>query len=357
MVKFSEVTAAGQALAEDDIFLLSQDVSGTQRTRSSTLGALSDFLDKTTATNYEVLGGDKTLSIGSPRNQFLSGGGGARNVTLDATTEVTGTTFFIVQALSSGSLVIKSSGGTTLTTLSYAGEGVRYTWSGAAWLPVTVPTSFITGGIHYVGFNYDATPPTATIIGVGNTGKIHATATGVGVSTGGTAPSALFHVSAAGNANALLVDDTTGHVGIGAAADATYLVKLTDSTTYVAFYITGTNAAVVTSDGTHTVRVGVNSGTPWVGTDTNHALDLAINGTARGRIQTNGELSWGTTTPDPSCLINMVSDHLGLGLPVMTTTNRDNDIDTPRAGLVIYNSTTGKINVYNGAAWEVVTSV
>lgn len=45
-------------------------------------------------------------------------------------------------------------------------------------------------------------------------------------------------------------------------------------------------------------------------------------------------------------------------LPEMTTAERDAlDEETDLfAGLVIYNTTTNKINFYTGAAWEVVTS-
>jgi hypothetical protein len=42
--------------------------------------------------------------------------------------------------------------------------------------------------------------------------------------------------------------------------------------------------------------------------------------------------------------------------PRMTTTQRD-ALTTPPAGLVIYNTTTNKLNVRVVAAWEVVTSV
>lgn len=43
-----------------------------------------------------------------------------------------------------------------------------------------------------------------------------------------------------------------------------------------------------------------------------------------------------------------------LKLKSMTTTQRD--ALTASAGMIIFNSTTSKINVYSGSAWEVVTS-
>ncbi len=41
--------------------------------------------------------------------------------------------------------------------------------------------------------------------------------------------------------------------------------------------------------------------------------------------------------------------------PIVTTTERD--LLTPAEGDVVYNSTTKKINFYNGTAWAAVTSV
>ncbi len=41
--------------------------------------------------------------------------------------------------------------------------------------------------------------------------------------------------------------------------------------------------------------------------------------------------------------------------PSMTTTQRD-AILTPETGRIIFNSTTGKMNFYDGSAWKVLTS-
>lgn len=39
----------------------------------------------------------------------------------------------------------------------------------------------------------------------------------------------------------------------------------------------------------------------------------------------------------------------------LTTTQRD-ALSSPIAGLMIYNTTTNKMNFYNGSTWEVITS-
>jgi hypothetical protein len=48
-------------------------------------------------------------------------------------------------------------------------------------------------------------------------------------------------------------------------------------------------------------------------------------------------------------------DNGSIGFPSHTTTERDALTDLA-AGQTIYNSTTNKLNFYNGSAWEAVTS-
>lgn len=65
----------------------------------------------------------------------------------------------------------------------------------------------------------------------------------------------------------------------------------------------------------------------------------------------------GTFNPDSSALLDLTSTTKGLLLPRMTTTERNAiPVSAARKGLVIMNTTTNKINVYNGSAWEAVTS-
>ena len=69
-----------------------------------------------------------------------------------------------------------------------------------------------------------------------------------------------------------------------------------------------------------------------------------------------GSLGLGTQSPDASALLDLVATTRGMGIPAMTTIQRD-AIASPRAGLAIYNTTTGKLNIRVAAAWEAVTSV
>lgn len=62
-----------------------------------------------------------------------------------------------------------------------------------------------------------------------------------------------------------------------------------------------------------------------------------------------------TTAPDASAVLEVKSTTQGFLPPRMTSTQRD-AIATPAAGLIIYNTTTNKLNVYT-TAWEVITSL
>lgn len=63
----------------------------------------------------------------------------------------------------------------------------------------------------------------------------------------------------------------------------------------------------------------------------------------------------GAGSDDPAAIVNIASTTKGLLLPRMTTAQRD-AISSPPAGLLIYNTTTGKLNFRAAAAWEAVTS-
>lgn len=67
-----------------------------------------------------------------------------------------------------------------------------------------------------------------------------------------------------------------------------------------------------------------------------------------------GDVGIGTDSPASASVLEVVSTTKGVRFPNMTETQRDN-IATPVAGLVIYNTTSSKLNVYT-SAWEAITS-
>jgi len=68
-----------------------------------------------------------------------------------------------------------------------------------------------------------------------------------------------------------------------------------------------------------------------------------------------GTVTVGTTSPNDAALLEVSSTTKGFLPPRMTTAQRD-AISTPPAGLMIYNTTTNKLNVRTASSWEAVTS-
>lgn len=64
-----------------------------------------------------------------------------------------------------------------------------------------------------------------------------------------------------------------------------------------------------------------------------------------------GQVGIGTTSPNASAILDVTSTTKGLLLPRLTTVQRD-AIVSPEAGLLIYNTTTKKINIFVGAGWD-----
>ena len=74
------------------------------------------------------------------------------------------------------------------------------------------------------------------------------------------------------------------------------------------------------------------------------------------RVHTSGRCGFGTAAaPHVSAKVEIKSTTQGFLPPRMTGTERD-AISTPATGLMVYNTTTNKLNVYTGAGWEAITS-
>jgi len=74
----------------------------------------------------------------------------------------------------------------------------------------------------------------------------------------------------------------------------------------------------------------------------------------RIRINAAGEVGIGGTA-NAASLLDVASTTKGFLPPRMTTAQRD-AIASPPAGLMIYNTTTNKLNVRTASSWEAVTS-
>jgi hypothetical protein len=78
------------------------------------------------------------------------------------------------------------------------------------------------------------------------------------------------------------------------------------------------------------------------------------NATRLMTMSATGTLSLGTATPSTKAIVDLTSTTQGFLPPRMTTAQRDAITSVP-AGLMIYNTTTNKLNVYT-TAWEAITS-
>ena len=81
---------------------------------------------------------------------------------------------------------------------------------------------------------------------------------------------------------------------------------------------------------------------------------LNIGNTIYGNLATD-QIVIGATAVVASALFALVSTTLGFLPPKMTETQRD-AISSPTPGLIVFNTTTNKLNLRGGAGWEVITS-
>lgn len=84
-----------------------------------------------------------------------------------------------------------------------------------------------------------------------------------------------------------------------------------------------------------------------------NSLDVA--GTTSSRFQSNGSLTIGTTTDVPSSILTVDSTSKGFLPPRMTTVNR-NAIAAPAQGLIVYNTTSDRLNYRDVNSWEEVAT-
>jgi hypothetical protein len=113
-----------------------------------------------------------------------------------------------------------------------------------------------------------------------------------------------------------------------------------------------TYAFAAASTVTTAVTVDI-SGAPVAGTNATLTNSYALR-VASGPSLFSGSVGVGGA-PAASAALTVTSTTQGLLFPRMTTAERD-AISAPAAGLVIYNTSTNKLNLRVAAAWEVITS-
>ena len=127
------------------------------------------------------------------------------------------------------------------------------------------------------------------------------------------------------------------------------------------------------NSGTTNEAVGIDIGSISVSATngaTNAAIGIRINNTLTGdsgskyAIKSDsvekstfmGAVAVGTTSPAATAALDVTSTTQGILFPRMTTTQK-NAISSPPSGLVVYDTTLGKLCVRGAAAWETITSV
>jgi hypothetical protein len=185
----------------------------------------------------------------------------------------------------------------------------------------------------------------------------------------------------------LSVNGTTGNVLIGTTTDAGYkldvngtarvsgattlagvvAINSTNVSTGYALFVNGV-IGVTSITLTQNLTIGENyaisnNGNQTIDIDANNNQTNAVfrvtnNGTANELFRCNeaGNFMIGTTTEIASSKLTIESTTQGFLPPRMTTTQK-NAIATPASGLVVYDTTLGKLCVRGAAAWETITSI
>jgi hypothetical protein len=184
---------------------------------------------------------------------------------------------------------------------------------------------------------------------------------------GTNAPSATGHIKGSGSTSAttsLLVQNSAGRTALKVADNGVVTIGADDKS--------GEQLAFVGLYGTR-LRILTNSSVDGItGSVINSALDFTSNDlilSSKAASTTSnvyviptsftslsGSVLVNTTTDVASSVLTVNSTTKGVLFPRMTTTQKTN-ISSPAEGLVVYDTTLGKLCVRTASAWETITSV
>jgi len=232
---------------------------------------------------------------------------------------------------------------------------------------LTDGTATITGGVGSGFTSFTSTSITGTL----------QTASQSNITSLGTLTSLVISGDLTVDTSTFHVDSTNNRVGLGTAIPAFRLdVRGSDATKFTGISLRNTDTTagtesvlqmpVFNGNPGFTLRQSSNAvGPSWA----TGAYDVMI-ATGQGSsdmhfsagalvtpdltISSEGRVGIGSSSPVSTAQLEISSTTRGFLPPRMTTTQRD-AISSPAAGLVIYNTTTSKINLYTGS-WEAVTS-
>jgi hypothetical protein len=221
-------------------------------------------------------------------------------------------------------------------------------------LPVRVLRQATYGEILRIGRN-----------GVSETASINYPADGVFAIN--TAASERMRVNASGN---VLINSTTD---AGYKLDVNGTARVSGTTTITPATLTGSTATSAldisqTWNTTGTPIAFKLNITDTASNSVSELMNLQVGAVMRFRVLKtgyfehsgggviNGQLGIGTYGPNASAMLDITSTTRGFLPPRMTTTQK-NAIASPVAGLVVYDTTLGKLCVRTASSWETITSI
>ena len=172
-----------------------------------------------------------------------------------------------------------------------------------------------------------------------------------------------FSIGTAYNDGNLTVDTTNQRVGIGTVNPSQQFEIVASNDREFQFYdgkvfLKGSNASWACKYGFKATD-GADLGGLYAygnGTSLNYFnIGTAYNDGMLSIITSTGSVGMGTVAPSSKAVLTLSSTTKGFLLPRMSETQRD-AISTPPEGLMLYNTTDNKLNVYTGVNWEEISS-
>ena len=204
----------------------------------------------------------------------------------------------------------------------------------------------VTTGISGLGTNVAAflATPTSANLAAALTDE-----TGTGAAVFGTSPTITTPVINQINPTTILQINGTGAAGL-------FGLKSTSSTGYSSLELINSTNTQTGGFGYANASAGAYADQVYFYSSGKPLMIATAAGSRHFFMDTTGAVSIGSgSTPSTKAILDLTSTTKGFLPPRMTSTQRD-AITSPVAGLMIYNTTTNKLNVYT-TAWEAVTSL
>jgi hypothetical protein len=308
------------------------------------------------------LGVDAAGAEGGRSNRPISGVQGGRGARVQATLAVTPGETLTIYVGGAGSTASSGPGGAGYNGGGSAGRGGG-AGGGASDVrrSTTAPSTAVAerllvaaggGGGGYFGFGGDAGAPNGA---TGDAGGGGIAGTGATQSAGGSLGGALGQ-----GGNAAPNDNNGGGgggyyggggspVGAGGGGGSSWVTPTgSSSVTLAGGYRTGSGVVVLTPSPAYAAPA----------LDGSNFTNVPGTWTASGAnvYRAAGQVGIGTSSPAASAVLDVSSTTKGLLPPRLSVTQRD-AIASPAAGLTIYNTSSNKLNTWNGTSWDASLSV